>query len=275
MQGHGEHAQIGFIGGGNMARAMIGGLIAAGHPASEIRVAEPDAAQRASLNSQWPDLETTTDNKDLAAWSALCVLAVKPQVMPDVAQALDGLDTDPLYLSIAAGVRSADLSRWLGGGRVVRAMPNQGALVGHSATGLYSNAALDGLERATIDALVATIGTAYWVANEADIDAVTAIAGSGPAYFFLLMEYLEQAGEDFGLDPSAVRHMVAETAVAAALLAVESDEPVATLRARVTSPGGTTAAALDHLAKHDTAALFAAAFEQARNRARELADRTP
>lgn len=275
MQGHGEHAQIGFIGGGNMARAMIGGLIAAGHPVNAIRVAEPDAAQRASLNAQWPDLKTSDDNAAVANWSTLCVLAVKPQVMPDVAQALAGLASDPLYLSIAAGIRSGDLSRWLGDGRVVRAMPNQGALVGRSATGLFSDAALDGLERATIDALVATIGTAYWVANEADIDAVTAIAGSGPAYFFLLMEYLEQAGRDFGLDPEAVRHMVAETAVAAALLAIESDEPVATLRARVTSPGGTTAAALDHLAEHDTAARFAAAFEQARDRARELADRTP
>ncbi|MEO0950426.1 MAG: pyrroline-5-carboxylate reductase, partial [Pseudomonadota bacterium] len=213
MQGHGEYAQIGFIGGGNMARAMIGGLIAAGHPVSRIRVAEPDTSQRASLNAQWPDLETTTDNTSVAAWSALCVLAVKPQVMPDVARALDELDADPLYLSIAAGIRSDDLSRWLGGGRVVRAMPNQGALVGRSATGLYSSAALDGLERTTIDALVGTIGTAYWVVDEPDIDAVTAIAGSGPAYFFLLMEYLEQAGEDFGLDPSAVRHMVAETAV--------------------------------------------------------------
>ncbi|MEO0345652.1 MAG: pyrroline-5-carboxylate reductase [Pseudomonadota bacterium] len=275
MQGHGERAQIGFIGGGNMARAMVGGLIAAGHPVNEIRVSEPDASQRASLHAQWPDLETSDDNADVAAWSVLCVLAVKPQVMPDVAQALAGLTPDPLYLSIAAGVRSDDLSRWLGGSRVVRAMPNQGALVGRSATGLYSDAALDGLERTTIDALVATIGTAYWVANEPDIDAVTAIAGSGPAYFFLLMEYLEQAGADFGLDPEAVRHMVAETAIAAALLAIESDEPVATLRARVTSPGGTTAAALDHLAEHDTAALFAAAFEQARDRARELADRTP
>lgn len=275
MQGHGEHAQIGFIGGGNMARAMIGGLIAAGHPVSEIRVAEPDAEQRASLNTQWPDLETSDDNADVAAWSALCVLAVKPQVMPGVALALAGLPSHPLYLSIAAGVRSDDLSRWLGGGRVVRAMPNQGALVGRSATGLHSDAPLDARERATIDALVATIGTAYWVANEGDIDAVTAIAGSGPAYFFLLMEYLEQAGQHFGLDPEAVRQMVAETAVAAALLAIESDEPIATLRARVTSPGGTTAAALDHLTEHDTAALFAAAFEQARNRARELADRTP
>ncbi|MEO0616265.1 MAG: pyrroline-5-carboxylate reductase [Pseudomonadota bacterium] len=275
MQGHGEHAQIGFIGGGNMARAMIGGLIAAGHPASELRVAEPDASQRAALTAQWPELKTSDDNADVAEWSELCVLAVKPQVMPDVARALVGLASSPLYLSIAAGVRSDDLARWLEGGRVVRAMPNQGALVGRSATGLFSDSALDGRERATIDALVATIGTAYWVTSEADIDAVTAIAGSGPAYFFLLMEYLEQAGKRFGLDPAAVRHMVAETAVAAALLAIESEEPVATLRARVTSPGGTTAAAIDHLAEHDAAALFAAAFEQARNRARELADRTP
>lgn len=272
MQGHGEHAKIGFIGGGNMARAMIAGLIGSGYPATDIRVAEPDGAQRQALSGAWAGLEVGDDNATVAAWADIAVLAVKPQVMPDVARALSAVDEPPLYLSIAAGVRSSDLAGWLGGARVVRSMPNQGALVGHSATGLHTHEGLAPAERDTIEALANAIGSAFWVAEEADIDAVTAISGSGPAYFFLLMEYLEQAGRDFGLDTDTVRRMVRDTATAAARIAADSESSVATLRARVTSPGGTTAAAIDHLTDHGVASLFADAFERARRRAGELAD---
>ena len=251
---------------------MIGGMIAAGHVAGRITVAEPDPSRREALGKRFPGISTVADNEAAARGAALCVLAVKPDVTPEVARGLAAVTPAPLYLSVAAGVRGADLARWLGTGRVVRAMPNQGALVGRSATGVHAATALTGDERALVDAMLAAIGTACWVSREADLDAITAIAGSGPAYFFLLMEQLAAAGRDYGLAPDVARTLVTETAAAAALLAGDSAEPLEQLRRNVTSPGGTTAAAIDHLVGSGVTARLREAFERARRRAGELAD---
>ena len=267
--------RISFIGGGNMARSLVGGLIADGVPAACLRVAEPDAARREALQREY-GIEAGADNRAAAAAAEVAVLAVKPQVTPavarEIAPALAGRDA--LAISIAAGIRSSDLERWLGpGAAVIRAMPNTPALLGCGATALYAGAAVTARQRELAESILRAVGSVSWVEEEAQMDAVTALSGSGPAYFFLLIEAMADAAVELGLPQEPARLLALETALGAARMALESAEPIDALRRRVTSPGGTTEAALETFEAGGLRELVAAALRRAEARSRELADR--
>ncbi|MGE0385281.1 MAG: pyrroline-5-carboxylate reductase [Gammaproteobacteria bacterium] len=267
-----KDTRIGFIGGGNMGRALIGGLIADGMPASRILVADADPAATAALTARHG--VTTGANREVAAAADILVLAVKPQVMRAVALDLAGAPRAPgqVVLSIAAGIRSADLARWLWPGTpIVRAMPNTPALVGSGASALFAGAGVDEAQRALAENVLRAVGVVEWVADEALMDAATAISGSGPAYFFLLMEALEHAATRLGLSPASARMLSIQTAFGAAKMALESSTDAATLRRQVTSPGGTTQAALETFAMRDFLGTVDAAVDAARARSAELA----
>jgi pyrroline-5-carboxylate reductase len=263
---------ITFIGGGNMARSLVGGLIARGHPRERLRVSEPNAAARAALESEF-GIRTLADNAGAVADTDLVVLAVKPQVMAEVCRGLAAaLPGTAVALSIAAGITAAQLDRWLGGNRaVVRAMPNTPALLGAGATGLYANAAVDAARRAQAEAVMAAVGITVWIDDEAQMDAVTALSGSGPAYLFLLAEALQAGAEAQGLSADAARRLATQTLLGAARMLAESDEAAATLRARVTSPGGTTQAAIEHFEAGGFRSLVAGAIDAATRRGVALA----
>ncbi|MBD3670272.1 MAG: pyrroline-5-carboxylate reductase [Gammaproteobacteria bacterium] len=266
--------RIGFIGGGNMASSLIGGLIADHYPSDLIRVSEPNAEGRARLAREF-SIETLTDNNELVAASEVVVLAVKPQLMREVCQGISSAATAgrPLLVSIAAGIRSADLDRWLGGGHaLVRTMPNTPALVGSGATGLHANERVNEAQRGIAESLMRAVGLTLWVKQESELDAVTALSGSGPAYFFLILESLQEAGQKLGLEPESARLLALQTAYGAAKMALESSEDAATLRRRVTSPGGTTEQALEVLEAGGLRALFDEALAAAHTRSQELAD---
>jgi len=263
---------IGFIGAGNMARSLAGGLVNNGHPRARILLADPDAGQRAAIQ-EYLGLTAHADNQEVAGAAQVLVLAVKPQALRAVAQALAPTvaRSKPLIISLAAGVRSGDLERWLGAGlAIVRAMPNTAALIGSGATGLYANRACGEAERATAESLLRAVGVTAWVEDEALMDVVTALSGSGPAYFFLVMEALEAAAVHHGLDRKLARLLTLETAFGAAKMALEGGEEPARLRARVTSPGGTTEQALQVLEGGHLRPLFDRAIEAAMLRGREL-----
>lgn len=263
---------IAFIGAGNMARSLIGGLIADGYPAQSIQAADPDAEQRQRLQERF-GIQVDADNAVVAASAELVVLAVKPQVMREVAQGLGPTvqQRRPLVVSIAAGVREPALDRWLGGGAaVVRCMPNTPALVQAGATGLYANSRVTGDQRAAAEALMRAVGLTVWVTDEALLDSVTALSGSGPAYFFLVIEALENAGVELGLSRDQARLLTLQTAFGAARMALESDHDPAALRRHVTSPGGTTERAIGILRDGGLEALFSKAVAGARQRCQEL-----
>ena len=264
---------IAFIGGGNMARSLIGGLIAGGVDPRRIWVADPQAGQRDWLHGRF-QVHASADNVEAATQAQIVVLAVKPQVLRDVAQGLGPTvqARRPLVISIAAGVREPDLRRWLGGGPValVRTMPNTPALVGSAASALYANEFASDDHRQQAESLLRAVGMTVWVDDETALDAVTALSGSGPAYFFLLMEILERAAASLGLEAEAARLLTLQTAFGAAKMALESAESPAALRARVTSPGGTTERALAVLRDGGLEPLVAQALQAARHRSREL-----
>ena len=264
---------IAFVGGGNMAASLIGGLLAAGMPAGRMRVAEPDPQRRAALAERY-GVEALADNAQAVRGAEVVVLAVKPQVMEAVARALaPALGHRPLVLSVAAGIRTDALRRWLGEAvPVVRAMPNTPALVGSGASGLYAPPSVDAALRERAESVMRAVGVVVWVDAEEKMDAVTALSGSGPAYVLRVMEAMEAAGVALGLPPGDARLLTLETAFGAAKLALESGEPLAELRRRVTSPGGTTEAALAVLEKGGLGELFEAAMRAACERSRELAD---
>ena len=269
-----EFPTLAFIGGGNMAFSLIGGLRADHVAAERIRVAEPRAEARASLGQQF-GVATFATPEEAVAGSSVWILAVKPQVLPEVAQSLATLAQTqrPLVLSIAAGIRSADLERWLGGNLpVVRTMPNTPALLRSGATGLYANAQVSAGQRAIAESILRTAGLTLWVEDEALMDAVTAVSGSGPAYFFLVMEAMQRAGEQLGLPADSARLLTLQTALGAARMALESSDDPATLRQKVTSPGGTTEAAIRSLQQAGLEQSFAEALRAAAQRAHELAD---
>lgn len=265
---------IGFIGGGNMATAIIRGLLARDVAAERIAVSEPSERRRETLAALLPGGRVRADNGDVAAAADVLVLSVKPQVMAEVLPPLaDAVQAKrPLVVSIAAGIRSADIDRWLGGGlAVVRCMPNQPALIGEGMTVLYANErALPVSELA--DEVLSAAGPTLWVDEESMIDAATAISGSGPAYFFYLMESLIDAATGFGFTQEQARRLAVQTAKGAAATAESEAAEPAVLRERVTSPGGTTAAAFAVLEEADVRAIFGRAFDAARRRAGELAD---
>jgi len=265
-----------FIGGGNMATALIGGLIARGRPAAGIRVVEPLAAQRAKLSARFPGTgvhEATTSGA--ADGARLVVLAVKPQQMREAAVALAPhlARSAPVVLTIAAGIRSTDLSRWLGGyARVVRAMPNTPALVGKGISGVYAMPRVTAAERALANEVLAAAGEVIELSDEALLDAVTGVSGSGPAYVFYFLEALEQAARELGFDAADSRRLAYATFEGAVALALQSDAPPATLRAQVTSKGGTTERAIASLDADHVRAKIIAAVKTAAARATELGD---
>ena len=263
---------IAFIGGGNMARSLIGGLIARGTAADAIRVSEPVDVLRDGLARDF-GIATTADNAETAAPAGLWVLAVKPQVMRAVCEALAPLaqQVRPIVVSIAAGITAAQLQRWLGGGiAVVRTMPNTPALLGAGVTGLFASAEVDANGREQAAKLLASAGKTVWIDDEAKMDAVTATSGSGPAYVFLLAEAMQAAAEAEGLPAQAARTLVLETVLGAARMLTESGEPAGELRRRVTSPGGTTQAAIETFEAGGFRALVADAIRNATERGRQL-----
>lgn len=264
-----EH--IAFVGGGNMASAIIGGLIKQGLPAGQIQVAEPFAEQRAKLTQQFG----VQVHEGPGAWlstAGLVVWAVKPQVFKEAALQTRFHTKNALHLSVAAGVRSSSIARWLGTERVVRAMPNTPALVGKGMTALFAREAATGADRLAIEKVLKPTGDHLWLAEEAQLDAVTALSGSGPAYVFYFIEAMIEAGTDMGLTLAQARQLAIGTFVGASALAQASDEPPQELRARVTSKGGTTYAALTSMEQDRVKMQFMRAIHAARQRAAELGD---
>lgn len=264
--------KIAFIGGGNMASAMLGGLLQQGYSPNEIGVVEIIADARQRLVDTFGIRVFAEATTELAQVEVI-VFAVKPQQLADVAQGLAKSLNGQLVISIAAGIRASDLARWLNGyENIVRVMPNTPSLVRAGIAGLYAMPGVSSDDRARAEALMRSVGEVIWVANEADIDAVTAVSGSGPAYVFYFIEALEQAGLDMGLAPEAARALSLATFKGAAQLACTSEGSAATLRAKVTSKGGTTAAALAAMEQANLKQQFIASVKQAAVRSRELGD---
>ncbi|HEY5613988.1 MAG TPA: pyrroline-5-carboxylate reductase [Lysobacter sp.] len=267
-----SNSTIAFIGGGNMARSLIGGLMARDLDPGSIRVAEPVAELRDGLHRDF-GVRVFESAGEAAAGAASWLLAVKPQVMRIVCADLAGLAQaqSPLVLSIAAGITAEQLDRWLGGGiAVVRAMPNTPALLGAGITGLFANANTDADQCADAADLLSAVGPVVWVGEEDLINAVTAVSGSGPAYVFLLAEAMQAAGIAQGLPDDAARALVAQTLLGAATMLTRLDEPAAVLRQRVTSPGGTTQAAIEVFEAGGFHALVDRALAAAAERGRQL-----
>lgn len=265
-------ATLSFIGGGNMARALIGGLRRRGVPGTSIRVGEPGDELRAALVRDF-GVHATADNLEAVREAEVVVLAVKPQVMRPVLTALaPGLAEHSLLVSVAAGITTAQVRNWAGSGRrVVRVMPNTPALVGRGASGLFAGPGCTERDRARAEELLAAVGVCAWIDDEALMDAVTALSGSGPAYVFLLAEAMQAAGEAEGLPREVARLLARHTLIGAAAMLDQQDEEAAELRRRVTSPGGTTQAALEALREGGFEALLARAVHAARQRGVELA----
>ncbi len=263
---------LSFIGGGNMARSLIGGLLARGTAARDIIVADPAPSQLDSLRTSY-GIAVTQDNQSAVRDARLIVLAVKPQQLREVATSIaDAMPADAIIVSVAAGIRASDIAHWVNGRQVVRCMPNRPALQGCGMTALYAAQDVSASARARAESVLSAVGATLWVEDEAQMDVVTAVSGSGPAYFFLLIEMLEQSGIELGLPPNVAHRLAVETAYGAGLMARDANDPPATLREQVTSKGGTTAAALQHLEDHDVRGIFAGAISAAARRSRELAE---
>ena len=264
---------LAFIGGGNMAGSLIGGLITDGWDPARIRVADTSTQRLDQLSQQFP-IRTTASNTDAADQADIIVLAVKPQVIKSVAQELAGIvaQQQPLVISIAAGIPASALGNWLGKSTaIVRAMPNTPAMVQSGAAALYANASVSEDQRSIAESILRAVGVVIWVDDEAQMDAVTALSGSGPAYFFLFMEALQLAGQELGLPKDTARLLALQTAFGAAKMALESNEDAATLRHQVTSPGGTTEHAIRTFQEGAFEALVSKALLAAATRSRELA----
>jgi pyrroline-5-carboxylate reductase len=263
---------IAFIGGGNMANAIIGGLLKQGQPATALKVVEIDAGARARLIQQFG--VSTFECIGAEAVAADCImLAVKPQNMREAAKALRPHLQSQLVISIAAGIRGGDLARWLGGyARIVRVMPNTPALVGAGVSGIYAMPGATAEDGARAEAILSAVGTTLRVEREDQLDAITAVSGSGPAYVFYFIEALQRAALELGLAPEAARRLALDTFAGAIKLATTSTDDVATLRARVTSKGGTTAAALASMHEAAMQEIIVRAVKAADARSRELGD---
>ena len=267
------HELIAFVGGGNMAASLIGGLLASGHPAQRLRVSVRTSESAARVHQRF-GVEALTDSAQAIRGADVVVLAVKPQQM---AEALRGLRVEPgaTVISVAAGVQVATLTLWLGTGSVVRSMPNTPALFRSGISGLYAAPELPALSRQRAERVLGCVGETCWVEREEQIDAVTALSGCGPAYYFLLTEVLRDAGTALGLDPVVAAQLAHSTFIGAAQMARDAGEDVAVLRAQITSRGGSTEAALAHLEAAGLGRIFsealAAADRRARLRGEELA----
>lgn len=264
-----EH--IAFIGGGNMASAVIGGLLKRGLPASQIQVVEPIAEQRAKLTQQFQVAVSEAPGASLNR-ATLVVWAVKPQTFKEAAGQTCVHTQAALHLSVAAGIRSDSIASWLATQRVVRAMPNTPALIGKGITALFARPAVSADQRLAVERVIQTTGDYLWLDDEKQLDAVTALSGSGPAYVFYFIEAMIQAGTDMGLSREQSHKLAVATFVGASALAQASEEPPEVLRARVTSKGGTTYAALMSLEQDGVKQQFMRAIQAARQRAAELGD---
>jgi pyrroline-5-carboxylate reductase len=263
---------IAFIGGGNMARSLIGGLVAQGRDPATIHVAEPMPALRDALAADF-GVAVFEDGAQAVEGASAWVLATKPQVLRAACEALapQAQAARPLVVSIAAGITAAQLERWLGGNiAVVRTMPNTPALLGAGVTGLFASQCVDTAGRAFADTLLSAAGKTVWLVDEAQMDAVTAVSGSGPAYVFLLAEAMIDAGINAGLPADAARTLALQTMLGAARMLTESDADAAELRRRVTSPNGTTQAAIETFEAGGFRTLVADAIHAARARGAEL-----
>lgn len=261
---------IGFIGAGNMASSIAGGLIHTGYSPKQLWLNDIDEARLTALANSL-GVNSSTQYSDVIPQCQVLVLAVKPQVMEQVCtQIAPLLPNDVLVISIAAGIQVASLQAWLGAVPVVRVMPNTPALVQSGASGLFASPEVSAAQQQQAEALMNSVGKSVWLAEEKQMDAVTAVSGSGPAYFFLLMENMIESAQQLGLDKNTATTLVLQTALGAAKLANESDVGPATLRERVTSPGGTTAAALNCLAEGGFSELVHQALNAAKQRSEEL-----
>ena len=263
--------KIGFIGGGNMASALIGGMLKQGYDADQIGVAEPSADRRAALVHEFA-IQVEESAAEVLRADTL-VLAVKPQALREILTGLPKLASHVCVLSIAAGIRTADISRWLNGhAAVIHAMPNTPALVSAGITGLFALPGVTPAQRDQANGIMAAVGKTVWVSDEQQIDAVTAISGSGPAYVFFFIEALEEAATKLGLDAQIARDLALHTFHGASTLALQDGSEPAVLRARVTSKGGTTERGIATLEEHQVRHAIHAAATAAANRARELGD---
>ncbi|MBL8281482.1 pyrroline-5-carboxylate reductase [Acinetobacter junii] len=259
-----------FIGGGNMAQALIGGLLSRGLPTTRITVSDPVEQIRQILEEK--GIQTTTDNVEAIQNADVVVLAVKPQVLATVLQPLKGLLSDKLVISIIAGAEIQTISELIGGSqRIVRVMPNTPALVETGAHGIYASEAVNAQDRELTSQILAATGLTIWVDSEAQIDAVTAVSGSGPAYFFYLMESMIRAGKNLGLDEKVATALTLQTALGAAQMAITSSNSPSELRKNVTSPNGTTQAALEVFDRAQISQNIQAALAAAQKRSQELA----
>ena len=263
------NCNICFIGGGNMAQALIGGLLSRGLPATRVTVSDPVEHVRELLQAK--DIHVTDNNIDAIRDADIVVLAVKPQVLADVLKPLNGLFTDKLIVSIVAGAEIETISTFTGTEMVVRVMPNTPALVQTGAHGLFAYPVVDDTKRELASQVLAATGLTLWVKSEDQIDAVTAVSGSGPAYFFYMMESMIRAGKNMGLDEKTATALTLQTALGAAQMAITSSNTPAELRKNVTSPNGTTQAALEVFDRAQISQNIQTALAAAQKRSQELA----
>ncbi|HWI82772.1 pyrroline-5-carboxylate reductase [Ramlibacter sp.] len=266
-----SQAPIAFIGGGNMASAIIGGLLRQGLPAGQLEVVEPFAPARDKLQEQY-GIAAVEQAGPVLQRAGLVVWAVKPQTFREAAAQARAHTRGAAHLSVAAGIRSDSIASWLGTERIVRCMPNTPALIGKGITALYARPGVTPADRTRAEQVVSTTGDWLWVAQEAHLDAVTALSGSGPAYVFFFLEAMTQAGVEMGLAPEQAYRLAVATFAGAAELARASGEPPEVLRQRVTSKGGTTHAAIASMEHDRVQALFVKALHAADRRAKELGD---
>lgn len=263
---------ITFIGGGNMASALIGGLLQQGYAATQMRVVEISAEGREKIKREFK-VEAVVELAEGVAGSDIILLAVKPQQLSAVAQQLAPLLKNQLVISIAAGIRAADISRWLGGyACVVRAMPNTPALIRAAVTGLYALPGVSAEQKQHAAAMLAAVGSVLWLEREELLDAVTAVSASGPAYVFYFIEAMQQAAQELGLNETQSRQLSLETFLGTARLASQSNEDVAALRTRVISEGGTTERAIQTMEQAEIKQQIVRAIRAANERSRELSD---
>jgi pyrroline-5-carboxylate reductase len=265
---------ITFIGGGNMASSLIGGLIADGYLPDHIRVSDPDGETLARLAARY-GIRTDKDNRQAVNGADVVVLAVKPQILEKVAREIAHVikQQQPLVISIAAGIQESALRLWLGESTaLVRSMPNTPAMLQAGATGMHAGKGVTTEQKNLAESILRAVGLTCWISEESQMDAVTAVSGSGPAYFFLVMEAIEEAARNLGLNDETARLLTLQTALGAARMAIESQDAPATLREKVTSPGGTTESALRILEQGKLRQLFADAVTGADRRSQELSN---
>jgi pyrroline-5-carboxylate reductase len=266
-----DNQKIGFIGAGNMARSLIGGLISSGIKSDHLFAADPNEDTRNALEKDFA-IQTFSENQQLVDQCDVIVFAVKPQALKTVATSITAKESS-LYLTIAAGIPSESLNNWLDSNKaIVRAMPNTPSLVLSGASGLYANSHVSEEQKEMAESILRAVGLTVWVENEKQLDAVTALSGSGPAYFFMVMEAMEKAGEELGLPADTARLLAIQTGFGATKLALEVDDAPAVLRQKVTSPGGTTEQAIKTFEEKGLVDIFSKAMKAARDRAEELAE---